>query len=200
MNGIFSSWKCEIAVNQMTRRRNIVFRSACYSTNDQDYFLSSTKHSFQILVQFIWLKRFFTNHISFHEFHQQEGSIGHDVVIKPVPYGLLNNERPETGAHHIIYKRKVDESDQFSDFGEYPSLSFAWSLSFERLSRSLGIQLKSVWPVRKRFLAKWIVKLNWINWLQLLWNRIVCKNVIVKSAHQHSPKRFYNDQNDPFRT
>lgn len=48
----------------------------------------------------------------------QEGSIGHDVVIKPVPYGLLNNEQPENGAHHIIYKRKVDETDQFSDFGE----------------------------------------------------------------------------------
>lgn len=52
----------------------------------------------------------------------QEGSIGHDMVIKPVPYGLIKSENPENDrSHHIIYRRKVndDESDQFSDFGEY---------------------------------------------------------------------------------
>lgn len=49
----------------------------------------------------------------------QEGSIGHDVVIKPVPYGLIDNvsSKSEGRAHHIVYRRKVDEADQLSDFG-----------------------------------------------------------------------------------
>lgn len=49
----------------------------------------------------------------------QEGSIGHDMVIKPVPYGLIQDENSQNRAHHIVYKRKVDETDQDSDFGEY---------------------------------------------------------------------------------
>lgn len=49
----------------------------------------------------------------------QEGSIGHDVVIKPVPFGLINSEnsQSESRAHHIVYRRKVNEADEFSDFG-----------------------------------------------------------------------------------
>ncbi|XP_055307173.1 A disintegrin and metalloproteinase with thrombospondin motifs like, partial [Sitodiplosis mosellana] len=45
-----------------------------------------------------------------------EGSIGQDVVIKPVPHGLINDESSNGKAHHIVYKRKVDTADQFSDF------------------------------------------------------------------------------------
>lgn len=49
----------------------------------------------------------------------QEGSIGHDVVIKPVPFGLMDHGsfKNEERAHHIVYKRQVNEVDEFSDFG-----------------------------------------------------------------------------------
>lgn len=49
----------------------------------------------------------------------QEGSIGHDFVIKPLPMGLINKDNIENRAHHIVYKRKVDVAEQFSDFGKY---------------------------------------------------------------------------------
>lgn len=56
-------------------------------------------------------------------FTLQEGSIGHDVVIKPVPYGLINKENPEgSRTHHIVYKRKVETSDHLSDFGKCHTL------------------------------------------------------------------------------
>lgn len=45
-----------------------------------------------------------------------EGSIGHDVVIKPLPAGLINEANTDSRAHHIVYKRKVDVAEQFSDF------------------------------------------------------------------------------------
>ncbi|XP_031630928.1 venom metalloproteinase 3 isoform X4 [Contarinia nasturtii] len=45
-----------------------------------------------------------------------EGSIGHDMVIKPVPYGLIQDKNSENTAHHIVYKRKVDATDQNGDF------------------------------------------------------------------------------------
>lgn len=48
----------------------------------------------------------------------QEGSIGQDMVIKPVPYGLINDNSSNGKAQHIVYKRKVDTADQFSDFGK----------------------------------------------------------------------------------
>ncbi|XP_037914154.1 A disintegrin and metalloproteinase with thrombospondin motifs 1 isoform X3 [Hermetia illucens] len=41
-----------------------------------------------------------------------EGSIGHELVIKPLPKNLS----PDDGVHHVIYKRTVDANDQFSDF------------------------------------------------------------------------------------
>lgn len=49
----------------------------------------------------------------------QEGSIGHDVVIKPLPFGLINNDNLESRAHHVIYKRKIDVAEQLSDFGKF---------------------------------------------------------------------------------
>lgn len=48
----------------------------------------------------------------------QEGSIGHDVVIKPLPHGLIDRDDGATGAHHVVFKRKVDETEQLSDYGE----------------------------------------------------------------------------------
>jgi len=49
-------------------------------------------------------------------FYLQEGSIGHDLVIKPLPHELSPN--PEE-SHHIIYKREASAAeDQLSDFGE----------------------------------------------------------------------------------
>lgn len=40
------------------------------------------------------------------------------MVIKPVPHGLINDESSNGGAHHIVYKRKVDTTEQFGDFGK----------------------------------------------------------------------------------
>lgn len=59
----------------------------------------------------------------------QEGSIGHDVVIKPVPAGIINSDADSSSAtHHIVYKRKVDPMDQMSDFGEW--LKFLYNFFF----------------------------------------------------------------------
>lgn len=49
----------------------------------------------------------------------QEGSIGHDVVIKPLPYGVLQQDDETKGAHHVVFKRKTDETDQFGDYGKF---------------------------------------------------------------------------------
>lgn len=48
----------------------------------------------------------------------QEGSIGHDLVIKPLPHELSPNKEQ---AHHIVFKRAASAADdQLSDFGKYP--------------------------------------------------------------------------------
>lgn len=47
----------------------------------------------------------------------QEGSIGHDVVIRPVPTGIVDSENAD-GTHHIVFKRQTDPMDQLSDFGK----------------------------------------------------------------------------------
>lgn len=53
----------------------------------------------------------------FFVFYSQEGSIGHDLVIKPLPHELSPN--PEE-SHHIIYKREASAAeDQLSDFGKW---------------------------------------------------------------------------------
>lgn len=49
-------------------------------------------------------------------------------MIKPVPYGLIKNgDEDSSVAHHIVFKRKVDPVDEFSDFGKnkYPFSSSA---------------------------------------------------------------------------
>uniref|UniRef100_A0A182MJK9 Uncharacterized protein n=1 Tax=Anopheles culicifacies TaxID=139723 RepID=A0A182MJK9_9DIPT len=45
-----------------------------------------------------------------------EGSIGHELVIKPVPTDISQEE--DGSVHHVIYKRKTPEehSEQFSDY------------------------------------------------------------------------------------
>lgn len=53
----------------------------------------------------------------YHFLIYQEGSIGHDVVIKPVPSGIIKSDVDDT-AHHIVYKRKTDPMD-LSDFGKF---------------------------------------------------------------------------------
>lgn len=40
------------------------------------------------------------------------------MVIKPVPHGIIKSENGNNGAHHIIYKRSVESTDQLSDFGK----------------------------------------------------------------------------------
>lgn len=66
---------------------------------------SFRNNPYPLIILIIWIKL-------------QEGSIGQDVVIKPVPHGLINDESSNGRAHHIVYKRKVDKTDQFSDFGK----------------------------------------------------------------------------------
>lgn len=46
----------------------------------------------------------------------QEGSIGHDMVIKPLPHEL--SPQPEE-SHHVIYKRSADPLEHLSDFGKF---------------------------------------------------------------------------------
>lgn len=87
-----------------------------------------------------FLKKYFTFYYS------QEGTIGHDLVLKPVPAHVrqhLDNSRdknedddemflddeamedeavpggfPLAPQHkHIVYRRSVQETDQFSDYG-----------------------------------------------------------------------------------
>lgn len=46
----------------------------------------------------------------------QEGSIGHDLVIKPLPHELSQNKEQ---AQHVVYKREAAATeDQLSDFGK----------------------------------------------------------------------------------
>lgn len=58
----------------------------------------------------------------------QEGSIGHDVVIKPVPTGIIDADSSSSGSatHHIVFKRKVDPVDQLSDFGMFFPFIFSY--------------------------------------------------------------------------
>lgn len=54
----------------------------------------------------------------------QEGSVGSQLVIKPLPGGFIhkhnsmNNNGEINPDHHIAFKRDTDQIDQFSDFGE----------------------------------------------------------------------------------
>lgn len=64
------------------------------------------------------IKMFVIKSCKFIVFLFQEGSIGHDIVIRPVPTELTSNYK-DSGTHHIVYKRKVDNMDQNSDFGKY---------------------------------------------------------------------------------
>ncbi|XP_041563596.1 uncharacterized protein LOC108141372 isoform X3 [Drosophila elegans] len=62
-----------------------------------------------------------------------EGSIGHDLVIKPLPHELSPN--PEE-SHHIIYKREASAAeDQLSDFAFMEPDDLVASENLERLQR-----------------------------------------------------------------
>ncbi|EDV56860.2 uncharacterized protein LOC6547942 isoform X1 [Drosophila erecta] len=62
-----------------------------------------------------------------------EGSIGHDLVIKPLPHELSPN--PEE-SHHIIYKREASAAeDQLSDFAFMEPDDLQASEKLERLQR-----------------------------------------------------------------
>nr|XP_016930094.1 A disintegrin and metalloproteinase with thrombospondin motifs 1 isoform X7 [Drosophila suzukii] len=62
-----------------------------------------------------------------------EGSIGHDLVIKPLPHELSPN--PEE-SHHIIYKREASAAeDQLSDFAFMEPDDLLASEKLERLQR-----------------------------------------------------------------
>lgn len=56
----------------------------------------------------------------------QEGSIGHDLVIKPLPHELSENKEQ---AQHVVYKREAAATeDQLSDFGKQKNKQLRLSL------------------------------------------------------------------------
>uniref|UniRef100_A0A1B0BNI2 Uncharacterized protein n=1 Tax=Glossina palpalis gambiensis TaxID=67801 RepID=A0A1B0BNI2_9MUSC len=55
-----------------------------------------------------------------------EGSIGHDLVIKPLPHNLSPNKDI---SHHVIYKRDTLPLDHLSDFASEIKLKFVCSWS-----------------------------------------------------------------------
>ncbi|XP_064552166.1 A disintegrin and metalloproteinase with thrombospondin motifs like isoform X7 [Drosophila montana] len=62
-----------------------------------------------------------------------EGSIGHDLVIKPLPHELSPNKEQ---AHHIVYKREASATDdQLSDFAFMEPDDLLASEKLERLQR-----------------------------------------------------------------
>ncbi|KRF79684.1 A disintegrin and metalloproteinase with thrombospondin motifs like isoform X9 [Drosophila virilis] len=62
-----------------------------------------------------------------------EGSIGHDLVIKPLPHELSPNKEQ---AHHIVYKRAASGTDdQLSDFAFMEPDDLLASEKLERLQR-----------------------------------------------------------------
>ncbi|XP_034480132.1 uncharacterized protein LOC117785950 [Drosophila innubila] len=62
-----------------------------------------------------------------------EGSIGHDLVIKPLPHELSNNKEQ---AQHIVYKREASATDdQLSDFAFMEPDDLLASEKLERLQR-----------------------------------------------------------------
>ncbi|KAM7344450.1 sol narae metalloprotease isoform 3-T3 [Cochliomyia hominivorax] len=59
-----------------------------------------------------------------------EGSIGHDMVIKPLPHDLLPNKKE---SHHVIFKREADMSEHLSDFAFMEPDDLATSENLEKL-------------------------------------------------------------------
>lgn len=54
----------------------------------------------------------------------QEGSIGHDLVIRPVPADVIHPLNAEgKSVHHVVFKRDTAATDEQSDFGEYSDSS-----------------------------------------------------------------------------
>ncbi|XP_055382412.1 A disintegrin and metalloproteinase with thrombospondin motifs like isoform X2 [Condylostylus longicornis] len=62
-----------------------------------------------------------------------EGSIGHELVIKPLPHELSPNKDK---AHHVIYKRSLAENDQLSDFAYMEPDQFEQRYRKKRSSKS----------------------------------------------------------------
>ncbi|XP_049309263.1 uncharacterized protein LOC105228706 isoform X5 [Bactrocera dorsalis] len=61
-----------------------------------------------------------------------EGSIGHEMVIKPLPHELSPN--PDA-AHHIVYKREAQPLEHLSDFAFMEPDDLATSEKLERLQQ-----------------------------------------------------------------
>ncbi|XP_068144640.1 A disintegrin and metalloproteinase with thrombospondin motifs like isoform X1 [Drosophila tropicalis] len=62
-----------------------------------------------------------------------EGSIGHDLVIKPLPHELSPNKEE---SHHIVYKREASQTeDQLSDFAFMEPDDLLASEKLERLQQ-----------------------------------------------------------------
>ncbi|XP_037955326.1 uncharacterized protein LOC119685179 isoform X2 [Teleopsis dalmanni] len=61
-----------------------------------------------------------------------EGSIGHEMVIKPVPHELSPNKEQ---AHHIIYKREAQPLEHLSDFAFMEPDDLRTSEKLEKLQR-----------------------------------------------------------------
>ncbi|XP_050327655.1 uncharacterized protein LOC126757634 isoform X4 [Bactrocera neohumeralis] len=61
-----------------------------------------------------------------------EGSIGHEMVIKPLPHDLSPN--PDA-AHHIVYKREAQPLEHLSDFAFMEPDDLATSEKLERLQQ-----------------------------------------------------------------
>lgn len=51
----------------------------------------------------------------------QEGSIGHDLVIRPIPADVIHPLNTDgKSVHHVVFKRDTASVDeQFSDFGKF---------------------------------------------------------------------------------
>ncbi|XP_065369618.1 A disintegrin and metalloproteinase with thrombospondin motifs like isoform X2 [Calliphora vicina] len=60
-----------------------------------------------------------------------EGSIGHDMVIKPLPHDLTPHQKESS--HHVIFKREVDTSEHLSDFAFMEPDDMATSEKLEKL-------------------------------------------------------------------
>ncbi|XP_033248316.1 uncharacterized protein LOC108160508 isoform X6 [Drosophila miranda] len=71
-----------------------------------------------------------------------EGSIGHDLVIKPLPHELSPSQEE---AHHIVYKREASAAeDQLSDFAFMEPDDLLASEKLERLQRRQRRKRRSV--------------------------------------------------------
>lgn len=84
------------------------------SSNEEDN--GSCAFELHVTEYLMHFSLFFFNHV-------QEGSIGHDLVIRPVPADVIHPMNVDGKTlHHVVFKREAAEADEQSDFGEYEGL------------------------------------------------------------------------------